>query len=61
MKRMLKRKIHPELLDVKTQKSDGQKAAGAIELIANGPKNATSESVSLLAMQGVLFLLSHMK
>ncbi|EXB83851.1 hypothetical protein L484_023458 [Morus notabilis] len=51
MKRMLKRKIHPELLDVKTQKSDGQKAAGAIELIANGPKNATSESVSLLAMQ----------
>lgn len=50
MKRMLKRKIHPELLDVKSQKSDGQNAAGAVELIGNGPKKATSESVSLLAM-----------
>ncbi|GMN42849.1 hypothetical protein TIFTF001_012059 [Ficus carica] len=50
MKRMLKRKIHPELLDVKSQKSDGQNAAGVVELIGNGPKKATSESVSLLAM-----------
>lgn len=55
MKRMLKRKIHPELLDVKSQKSDGQNAAGAVELIGNGPKKATSESVSLLAMQGMTY------
>ncbi|PON75466.1 NAD-dependent protein deacetylase HST1-like protein [Parasponia andersonii] len=49
MRRMMKRKIHPEALDVKVPKSEGQKAAGGIELVANAPKRA-SESVSLLAM-----------
>lgn len=51
MRRMLKRKIHPEL-DVKVHKSDGQNGSGGIELVPNAPKKA-SESVSLLAMQGV--------
>ncbi|XP_062091329.1 protein TILLER ANGLE CONTROL 1 isoform X2 [Humulus lupulus] len=52
MRRMLKRKIHPEALDAKMNKSEGQKATGGIELVTNTPKKA-SESVSLLAMQGI--------
>ena len=57
MRRMLKRKIHPEALDVKVHKSDGQKGAAGIEHVANFPEKA-SESVSLLAMQGTYHLLS---
>ncbi|KAM6583813.1 hypothetical protein CsatB_010815 [Cannabis sativa] len=49
MRRMLKRKIHPEALDGKVNKSEGQKGQ---QLVANTPKKA-SESVSLLAMQGL--------
>ncbi|KAL5572172.1 hypothetical protein UlMin_021769 [Ulmus minor] len=49
MKRVLKRKIHPEF-DAKSQKSEAEKSAVAIELVTNRAK--VSESVSLLAMQG---------
>lgn len=51
MKRMLKRKIHPEL-----DKSDGQKpTAGAAGLvITNGGQAASHEAVSLLPVQGIL-------
>lgn len=58
MKRMLKRKIHPEL-DDKIHKSDRQKpAAGAIGLmITNGEQAAASnEAVSLLPIQGINLL-----
>ncbi|KAH7519442.1 protein TILLER ANGLE CONTROL 1 isoform X2 [Ziziphus jujuba] len=53
MKRMLKRKIHPEI-DDKINKSDGQKpAAGAAGLvITNGEQAASHEAVSLLPIQG---------
>ncbi|KAF3439815.1 hypothetical protein FNV43_RR18093 [Rhamnella rubrinervis] len=54
MKRMLKRKIHPEL-DDKIHKSDGQKPeAGAIGLMTTngGQAAASNEAVSLLPIQG---------
>lgn len=57
MKRMLKRKIHPEI-DDKINKSDGQKpAAGAAGLvITNGEQAASHEAVSLLPIQGILLI-----
>lgn len=50
MKKMLKRKIHPEF-DVKMQKLDGQKT-GEVGTVTNGKHIGSSESLTLLPTQG---------
>jgi hypothetical protein len=55
MKRMLKRKIHPEF-EVKMHKSDGEKP-GETGLIIDG-EHGVSESDNLLPTQGILLNLT---
>lgn len=53
MRKILKRKIHPEV-DTETHKSDSNKISAAEILITNGDLEAASESVYLLPISGII-------
>lgn len=53
MRRMLKKKIHPEL-DTKINKSDRNNTSATAIIITSDDLETASESVSLLAIPGIV-------